>query len=117
MANDPSAVIAGVGFAHTFEWCCGFYEYYQIDADNDNDPSEESEPTADGESGGYVKSANSPFGTIWAIAQATGWTADYILWKIPFACLQLMIADAPRYISGNRRRTLESEDALKDFLK
>ncbi|GHT15037.1 hypothetical protein AGMMS4956_14140 [Bacteroidia bacterium] len=65
-----------------------------------------------------MRSAHSPFGTVWSIAAATGWKIRYILWQVSFASLQIMIADAPRYVSGNRRGgKIESEEELIKFLK
>lgn len=34
---------------------------------------------------------------IWQIASATGWTVHYILWRINYQTLQMMLSDAPRY--------------------
>jgi hypothetical protein len=56
---------------------------------------------------------------IWSIATATGWTVDYILWKISWVNIQMMIADAPRYISGDetrRGKPIETGDDLVDFI-
>lgn len=42
--------------------------------------------------------SHSPFGFIWQVATATGWSVDYILWGLPYASLQLMLADSPRMV-------------------
>lgn len=34
---------------------------------------------------------------IWQIADATGWDIDYIMWKINYQTLRMMLADAPHY--------------------
>jgi hypothetical protein len=62
---------------------------------------------------------HSPWGTIWSIAAATGWTLDYILWGISWMNLEMMIADAPRYVTGEevkRGKPIESETDLATFL-
>jgi hypothetical protein len=43
---------------------------------------------------------------------------QYILWGLPFAALQMMIADAPRYVSSRngRRINVKNEEELKKFL-
>ncbi|MFS2653472.1 hypothetical protein AAH148_13155 [Phocaeicola vulgatus] len=38
---------------------------------------------------------------MWNIASATGWTVEYILEKVNYQTLILMLSDAPRYV---RRR-------------
>lgn len=35
---------------------------------------------------------------VWQIASVTGWTPHYILHKISWQALLLMLADAPRYV-------------------
>lgn len=35
---------------------------------------------------------------LWQVAQATGWSVDYILWGVNWETLALMLADAPRYV-------------------
>ena len=51
-----------------------------------------------------MEGPHSPFGLIWQIASATGWTPHYILWHIPYPMLLLMAADAPRYIDAEEAR-------------
>lgn len=43
----------------------------------------------------YVGS-HSPFGIVWQIATATGWSVRYILWGVNYQTLRMMLADAPR---------------------
>ena len=45
------------------------------------------------------ESSHSPFGIVWQIASATGWSVHYILWKVNFQTLAMMLADAPHYRS------------------
>ena len=35
---------------------------------------------------------------MWQIASATGWSVDYILNKVNYQTLIMMLSDAPRYI-------------------
>lgn len=37
---------------------------------------------------------------LWQVAQATGWSVDYLLWKVNWETLVLMLADAPRYVKA-----------------
>ena len=39
-----------------------------------------------------------PFGFVWQIASATGWSVDYILDGVNYQTLILMLSDAPRYV-------------------
>jgi hypothetical protein len=44
---------------------------------------------------------------------------NYILWKVSWINLKMMIADAPRYESGThtkRGKPLETEDEIAEFL-
>ncbi|WP_290151039.1 hypothetical protein [Muribaculum intestinale] len=54
---------------------------------------------------------------MWQVADATGWTVDYILNKVNYQTLIMMMNDAPRYI-GHRKKSVPSdstpeEDAAK----
>ena len=60
-----------------------FYTYYQISRDDESDEAE-TEPRKEGELKSRWEGSHSPFGFIWQIASATGWSVDYILngvWK------------------------------------
>ena len=35
---------------------------------------------------------------LWQVAQATGWSVDYMLWSVNWETLSMMLADAPRYV-------------------
>jgi hypothetical protein len=59
---------------------------------------------------------------IWQISCATGWSVNYVLWRVNYPTLLMMMADAPRYIkvkddvqkpNGHRKRT--SEEILEFF--
>ncbi len=52
---------------------------------------------------------HSPFGSLWQIASATGWSLHYILWKVDYLTLRLMLLDQPRYISADEQK--EENDA------
>lgn len=51
-----------------------------------------------------MEGPHSPFGLIWQIASATGWTPHYIMWHIPYPMLILMAADAPRYVDAEEAK-------------
>ncbi|MEZ2337692.1 hypothetical protein AB6735_18745 [Mucilaginibacter sp. RCC_168] len=42
---------------------------------------------------------NSPWGLYYSIIEKTGWTWHYMLWKVSWINIQMMLADAPRYKS------------------
>jgi hypothetical protein len=46
--------------------------------------------------------SHSLFGFIWQIASATGWSVKYILWGINLQTLQMMLYDAPHYVSDKK---------------
>ncbi|PDP75028.1 hypothetical protein CLI79_06370 [Porphyromonas gingivalis] len=41
---------------------------------------------------------------MWQIAAATGWSVHYIMWKLNYQTLRMMLADAPRYLSEQERK-------------
>lgn len=51
-----------------------------------------------------MEGSHSPFGLIWQIAAETGWSKDYIMWKIPYPVLLLMMQDAPRWVEGKKKK-------------
>lgn len=59
----------------------------------------EIEPKEDGELKSHYEGSHSPFGLVWQIASATGWSIDYILHGVNYQTLLLMLADAPRYVT------------------
>jgi hypothetical protein len=50
---------------------------------------------------------------IWSICEATGWTYQYVMDGVSWINIKMMLADAPRYVSGNRKK--KDEDFLDDF--
>lgn len=65
----------------------------------------------------YEKS-HSPFGFVWQIAAATGWSTDYILEGVNYQTLIMMLADAPRYVrkkKGGRSAEDEADDIVGFF--
>jgi len=58
-------------------------------------------------------SSHSPFGLIWQIAEATGWSKDYILDGVNYQTLLMMIADAPHYSKSVRKEKTEEGAAVK----
>ncbi len=47
---------------------------------------------------------HSPFGSLWQIASATGWSQHYILWRVDYLTLRLMLLDQPRYVSAEEQK-------------
>ena len=89
-----------------------FYTYYQISRDDESDEAE-TEPRKEGELKSRWEGSHSPFGFIWQIASATGWSVDYILNGVNFQTLIMMLSDAPRYVDSKTKeedhRTAEEE--------
>ena len=100
----------------------GFYAYYQLGgAGEPDDP--ETEPGKDGELRTRYEGSHSPFGFVWQIASATGWSVDYILDGVNYQTLILMLSDAPRYVrkkqgGGNddSRPEHSAEDEANDIV-
>ena len=86
-----------------------FYTYYQISRDDESDEAE-TEPTKEGELKSHWESSHSPFGFIWQIASATGWSVDYILNGVNFQTLIMMLSDAPRYIDSREQKKDQTEE-------
>lgn len=49
-------------------------------------------------------SPHSLFGVTWQIIDATGWSIDYIMWRINYQTLRMMLADAPRYVTTHDKK-------------
>ena len=87
----------------------GFYKYYRLGGKDEsvstpNEPSDKQKKDKDRdrrELTTVYEPSHSPFGIIWQIAAATGWSVHYILWKVSYQTLALMLADAPGYRSKN----------------
>ena len=94
-----------------------FYEYYQISRDDESDEAA-SEPTKEGELATEYEGSHSPFGLVWQIANATGWSREYILNGVNYQTLMMMLADAPRYVKKKKSnmRTEEEGTPADDVL-
>lgn len=79
-----------------------FYTYYQIGGEDESDEAE-TEPTGEGELKSRYRGSHSPFGFIWQVADATGWSVDYILNKVNYQTLIMMLSDAPRYVGDEKK--------------
>lgn len=64
-----------------------------------------------------MEGPHSPFGLIWQVASATGWTVRHILWHIPYPMLLLMAADAPRYVDAEEAKRRISQPRRKNGKK
>ena len=94
-----------------------FYEYYQISRDDESDEAE-TEPKEEGELATQYEGSHSPFGLIWQIANATGWSREYILNGVNYQTLIMMLADAPRYIKKKEsKKEKEEADNVLDFFQ
>lgn len=83
-----------------------FYDYYQIRRGVESDETT-AEPKEKRELRTRYEGSHSPFGFIWQIAGATGWSVGYILNRVNYQTLIMMLSDAPRYIKVKEN---ESED-------
>ena len=56
---------------------------------------------------------------MWQIADATGWSVDYILNRVNYQTLIMMLSDAPRYVrdksSGTDRREKSAEEEAREI--
>lgn len=76
----------------------GFYRYYRLGRNNQSVSARREPKKSDKrELRAVQEGSHSPFGIIWQIASATGWSVHYILWRVNFQTLTLMLADAPHY--------------------
>lgn len=80
-----------------------FYEYYQIGRADEPDEAE-TEPKSEDELTSGYESSHSIFGFIWQIADVTGWSVDYILNKVNYQTLIMMLSDAPHFKRTNKSR-------------
>lgn len=55
--------------------------------------------------------SHSPFGFVWQIADATGWSVDYILEGVNYQTLIMMLADAPRYVRKKKEEMSAEKEA------
>ena len=54
---------------------------------------------------------------MWQIASATGWSVKYILWKINYQALRVMLADAPRYVKDQPAKGQKLNQFIQSKLK
>ena len=87
-----------------------FYEYYQISRADESDEAE-TEPKKDGELKTVYEPSHSPFGFVWQVASATGWSVDYILEGMNYQTLIMMLADAPRYVRKKKEEKSAEDEA------
>ena len=90
-----------------------FYAYYQISRDSESDEAE-TEPQKEGELKSHWEGSHSPFGFVWQIASATGWSVEYILHGVNYQTLIMMISDAPRYIDGKKESKNDNRSAEEE---
>lgn len=93
-----------------------FSDYYQLGGTHQSDEAE-FEPIRKRELKGYTEGPHSPFGLVWQVATATGWSLRYILWQVPYPLLLLMAQDAPRYISPEEQQRRNMMKMIKNQKK
>lgn len=93
-----------------------FSDYYQLGGTDQPDETE-FEPIRKRELKGYTEGPHSPFGLVWQVATATGWTLRYILWRVPYPLLLLMAQDAPRYVSPEQQQRRNMMKMIKNQKK
>lgn len=106
--------IQGDGDGIDLEQYSVFYELYQIDTHLQDDETE-------GRSDRGHKGLKSLWGSLWSVCTSTGWTLDYLLWKISWINLQMMIIDAPRYTNDSKKEEIipepESIEELDEIMR
>ena len=65
-----------------------------------------------------MEGSHSPFGFVWQIASATGWSVDYILNGVNFQTLIMMLSDAPRYVDSKEQKKADQteEEEAEDIV-
>lgn len=51
---------------------------------------------------------------MWQVASATGWSVDYILNKVNYQTLIMMLSDAPRYVRVKDDADHDAERSAED---
>ena len=106
-----------MAFIASHAWDCAFYEHYQVGGADEPDEAE-AEPRKEGELRTVYEKSHSPFGFVWQIAAATGWSTGYILEGVNYQTLIMMLADAPRYVrkkSGGKSAEDEAAEIVGFF--
>ena len=78
------------------------------------------EPKTKRELKGHMEGSHSPFGFIMQIASQTGWSVHYIMWKVPYTSLLLMMMDMPHWVdeeesTGDPRKTPGKSNTVAMF--
>ncbi|MDO4158876.1 MAG: hypothetical protein Q4D41_00280 [Prevotellaceae bacterium] len=53
---------------------------------------------------------------MWQIATSTGWSIDYILNKVNYQTLIMMMSDAPRYVRAKEEDEKSAVDEANDII-
>lgn len=96
----------------------GFYDYYQILFDDDDNHDESEEFGASGKRGlkGRMDGLHSPFGTLGKIKAERGYTHAHVLWGETWLNLLMESADAPRYTKKQHIPVVDGANELKERL-
>lgn len=109
----------------TFERLMGTKDFMRIISSTAraNPMTPTTEPGKEGELRTRYEGSHSPFGFVWQIASATGWSVDYILDGVNYQTLIMMLSDAPRYVrkkqgggNGAPRPEHSAEDEANDIV-
>lgn len=115
LGNKTKDALLLSGAAGHLQWDGGFYEYYQIGKVDEDHSAEDGS-----ESPGELKATglNSPWGIEWMIYEKTGWTRHYVMWKVSWINIQMMLADAPRMGKKGKdsKQFVKSDKELIEFL-
>jgi hypothetical protein len=60
---------------------------------------------------------NSPFGMLYQVVKETGWTMHYILWKVSWNTIMLMLADRPSFSKAKEEVKKGNVSDLKNLIK
>ena len=92
----------------------GFYEYYQIGAEDEDDDTDSG---SEDPKGVIQTGMHSPWGIFFQIIKETGWSLHYVLWKISRTNLMLMMADRSQARYGKKDDTDQAiEESGSDLL-
>jgi len=63
-----------------------------------------------------MEGSHSPFGFVWQIATATGWSVGYILNGVNYQTLIMMLADAPHHVRTKGTADKSAEEEAGDIV-
>lgn len=106
---DAESLCAGMDGIHADIRGVGFYRLYQIDRDGGQSEPDEHREYAEGR----IVGLHSPWGIIMMLAEKTGWTYHYILHRVAWVNIRMMLADAPRYAPPQEKTEQATDDDIR----